>query len=63
MIKILKYGEVKNNEVFSRVVPSVNVEDIVADIIKNVRVFIHLIKTHFVLLNLKTTSLNHFLYL
>ena len=37
MIKILKYGEVKNNEVFSRVVPSVNVEDIVADIIKNVR--------------------------
>lgn len=37
MIKILKYGEVKNSEVFSRVVPSVNVEDIVADIIKNVR--------------------------
>ena len=37
MIKILKYGEVANSEIFSRVVPSVNVEDIVADIIKNVR--------------------------
>ena len=37
MIKILKYGEVANSEIFSRVVPSVNVEDIVADIIKNVK--------------------------
>ncbi len=37
MIKILKYGEVENKDIFSRVVPQVNVEDIVADIIKNVR--------------------------
>lgn len=37
MIKILKYGEVENKDIFSRVVPEINVEDIVADIIKNVR--------------------------
>ena len=37
MIKILKYGEVANEDIFARVVPSMNVEDIVADIIKNVR--------------------------
>ena len=37
MIKILKYGQVKNSEIFSRVVPTVNVEAIVADIIANVR--------------------------
>ena len=37
MIKILKYGEVENKDIFSRVVPKVNVEDIVAQIIKNVR--------------------------
>ena len=37
MIKILKYGEVQNKEVFARAVPTVNVEDTVADIIKNVR--------------------------
>ena len=37
MIKILKYGEVENKDIFSRVVPEVNVEDIVASIIKNVR--------------------------
>lgn len=37
MIRILKYGEVANSDIFSRVVPEVNVEDIVADIIKNVR--------------------------
>ena len=37
MIKILKYGQVKNSEIFSRVVPTVNVEEIVADIIANVR--------------------------
>ena len=37
MIKILKYGEVENKDIFSRVVPTVNVEDIVTDIIKNVR--------------------------
>lgn len=37
MIKILKYGEVDNKDIFARVVPQVNVEDIVSDIIKNVR--------------------------
>lgn len=37
MIKILKYGEVENKDIFSRVIPEVNVEDIVTDIIKNVR--------------------------
>ena len=37
MIKILKYGEVQNSDIFARVVPTVNVEAIVADIIANVR--------------------------
>ncbi len=37
MIKIMKYGEVANGEIFARTVPTVNVEDIVADIIGNVR--------------------------
>jgi len=37
MIKILKYGEVKNEEIFKRNEPTVNVGDIVSDIIKNVR--------------------------
>ncbi len=37
MIKILKYGEVANADIFARVVPTVNVEAIVADIIQNVR--------------------------
>ena len=37
MIKILKYGEVKPEQVFSRVEPAVNVEAIVTDIITNVR--------------------------
>ena len=37
MIKILKYGEVDNSEIFARAVPAVNVEDTVAEIIKNVR--------------------------
>ncbi|MBP5313347.1 MAG: histidinol dehydrogenase, partial [Eggerthellaceae bacterium] len=36
MISILKFGEVKNEEIFARVVPTVNVEAIVADILKNV---------------------------
>ena len=36
MIRILKYGEVKNDEIFSRVVPEVNVEQVVSDIIKDV---------------------------
>ena len=37
MIKILKYGQVAPEEVFARVEPTVNVTDIVADIIANVR--------------------------
>ena len=37
MIKILKYGEVANNDIFARVTPTVNVEEIVADIIASVR--------------------------
>ena len=37
MIKILKYGQVPNSEVFARVSPTVNVEAIVTDIIANVR--------------------------
>ena len=39
MIKIYKYGEVPNEEIFARVEPKMNVEEIVADIIKNVRKF------------------------
>ena len=37
MIKILKYGEIENKDIFSRVIPMSTVEDAVADIIKNVR--------------------------
>ena len=37
MINILKYGEVANDEIFARVVPTVDVAGIVADIIANVR--------------------------
>lgn len=37
MIKIMKYGQVPNSEIFARVMPGANVEDIVADIIANVR--------------------------
>ena len=37
MINILKYGEVSNSEIFSRAVPTVNVEATVSDIIANVR--------------------------
>ena len=37
MIKILKYGEVENSEIFARSEQKVNVEEIVSDIIKNVR--------------------------
>ena len=37
MIKILKYGEVDNSEIFARAVPAVNVEDTEAEINKNVR--------------------------
>ncbi len=38
MIEILEYGQVSNDEIFARVELAVNVEDIVADIIANVRV-------------------------
>lgn len=37
MIKILKQGAVENKDIFARTMPTVNVEDIVADIIKDVR--------------------------
>ena len=37
MIKIFKYGEVPNSEIFARVVPTVNVEEIVTEIIAKVR--------------------------
>ena len=37
MIKILKYGEVKPEQVFARVEPAVNVEAIVTQIIADVR--------------------------
>ena len=37
MIKILKYGQVKNEEIFARVNPGINVEDIVSEIIENVK--------------------------
>lgn len=37
MIRIVKYGEVSSDEVFARFEPTVSVEDVVADIIKNVR--------------------------
>lgn len=37
MIKIMKYGDVPNSEIFARTEPKVNVEDTVAEIIANVR--------------------------
>jgi len=37
MIKIMKYGEVPNSEIFARTEPTVNVEGIVSDIIATVR--------------------------
>ena len=37
LIKIMKYGEVPNSEIFARTEPKMNVSEIVADIIKNVR--------------------------
>ena len=37
MIRILKYGEVANSDIFARAVPAVNVEAIVSEIIENVR--------------------------
>lgn len=37
MIRILKYGEVENREIFTRMAPKAYVEDAVADIIRQVR--------------------------
>ena len=37
MIKIMKYGQVPNSEIFARVTPTVNVEAVVTEIIANVR--------------------------
>ncbi len=37
MINIMSYGAVPNDEIFSRVVPQVNVQDIVADILRRVK--------------------------
>lgn len=37
MIKIMKYSELSNDEIFARVTPTVNVTDIVAEIIENVK--------------------------
>ena len=37
MIRILKYGEVPNSEIFARAMPTANVADTVAEILRNVR--------------------------
>ena len=37
MIKIMKYGQEPNSEIFSRVVPMANVEDVVSAILSDVR--------------------------
>ncbi len=37
MIKIYKYGEVKNDEIFARTAPETDVEGVVAEIIENVK--------------------------
>ena len=37
MIRILKYGEVSNEEIFARSMPTVNVEETVAEILRNVK--------------------------
>ena len=37
MIRIMKYGETPNTEIFARTMPTVNVTDTVAEIIRNVR--------------------------
>jgi len=37
MIKIMKYGDVPNSEIFSRFEPAVDVEAVVAEIIADVR--------------------------
>jgi len=38
VIRILKYGEVSNDAIFARAIPEINVADVVADIVQNVRV-------------------------
>ncbi len=38
MIKILKYGEVENGEIFARVEPKIDVAQIVSEIIENVKI-------------------------
>ena len=37
MIRIMKYGEVSNEEIFARATPTMNVTDTVSEIIRNVR--------------------------
>ena len=37
MIKIYNYGQVSNDEIFARAVPEVNVEQVVAEILANVK--------------------------
>ena len=37
MIRIMKYGEVPNSEIFLRNMPTMNVTDTVAEILRNVR--------------------------
>ena len=37
MIRVMKYGEVPNEEIFARTAPTANVTDAVAEILKNVR--------------------------
>ena len=37
MIRILKYEETGNNEIFARKMPTTDVRDTVADMLKNVR--------------------------
>ncbi|MBQ8309886.1 MAG: histidinol dehydrogenase [Clostridia bacterium] len=37
MIRIIKYGEVENKDIFARMAPEMKVENVVADIIRNVR--------------------------
>ena len=37
MIRILEYGQVLENEIFARTVPTINVESVVTEIIENVK--------------------------
>ena len=38
MIKIMRYGQVPNSEIFSRGIDQANVEDIVTDILADVKI-------------------------